>query len=61
MGGMIIMLAFGVGTLLAMLGISAVADKLKFLLQNSYFKRVNGVFIIIYGSHTGYIAINQML
>lgn len=61
MDGMIIMLAFGLGTLPAMLTVGTVADKLKFLLQNSYFKRINGLFIIIYGLHTGYIAIKQML
>ncbi|PSU24889.1 cytochrome biogenesis protein [Photobacterium phosphoreum] len=61
MDGMIIMLAFGLGTLPAMLTVGTVADKLKSLLQNSYFKRINGLFIIIYGLHTGYIAIKQML
>ncbi len=58
--GMTIMLAFGLGTLPAMLAIGTVADKLKLLLQNSYFKRGNALFIIIYGMHTGYIAINQI-
>ncbi|PSV16064.1 cytochrome biogenesis protein [Photobacterium kishitanii] len=58
--GMTIMLAFGLGTLPAMFAIGTVADKLKLLLQNSYFKRGNALFIIIYGMHTGYIAINQI-
>ncbi|MEC6822850.1 sulfite exporter TauE/SafE family protein [Photobacterium piscicola] len=58
--GMIIMLAFGLGTLPAMLALGSIADKLKSLLNNSYFKRINGLFIIIYGIHIGYIAINQI-
>lgn len=58
--GMIIMLAFGLGTLPAMLALGSIADKFKSLLNNSYFKRINGLFIIIYGIHTGYIAINQI-
>ncbi|SMY15507.1 sulfite exporter TauE/SafE family protein [Photobacterium aquimaris] len=58
--GMVIMFAFGLGTLPAMLAVGAIADKLKTLLKNSYFKRANALFIIIYGMHTGYIAINQI-
>ncbi|SMY31952.1 hypothetical protein PMAL9190_00281 [Photobacterium malacitanum] len=58
--GMVIMFAFGLGTLPAMLAVGAIADKLKSLLKNSYFKRANALFIIIYGMHTGYIAINQI-
>ncbi|OBU12837.1 cytochrome biogenesis protein [Photobacterium aquimaris] len=58
--GMVIMFAFGLGTLPAMLAVGAIADKLKTLLKNSYFKRANALFIIIYGVHTGYIAINQI-
>ena len=57
---MIIMLAFGLGTLPAMLTLGSLANKLKSLLNNSYFKRFNGLFIIIYGMHTGYIAIDQI-
>ncbi|SMY33065.1 sulfite exporter TauE/SafE family protein [Photobacterium andalusiense] len=58
--GMTIMFAFGLGTLPAMLAVGAIADKLKLLLKNHYFKRTNALFIIIYGVHTGYIAINQI-
>lgn len=58
--GMMIMFAFGLGTLPAMLAIGTMADKLKILLNNTYFKRINGFLIIIYGMHTGYIAINQI-
>lgn len=60
MSGMMIMLAFGLGTLPAMMVVGSFANKVKLLLKNNYFKRTNALFIIIYGSHTGYIAINQI-
>jgi uncharacterized protein len=54
-------LAFGLGTLPAMLLIGSVAEHAKQLLKNLYFKRASALLLLAYGVHTGYIAIKQML
>jgi uncharacterized protein len=56
-----VMLAFGLGTLPAMLLIGSVAEHAKQLLKNLYFKRASALLLLAYGVHTGYIAIKQML
>jgi hypothetical protein len=60
-GGASVMLAFGLGTLPAMLLIGSVAEHAKQLLKNLYFKRASALLLLAYGVHTGYIAIKQML
>lgn len=60
-GGASVMLAFGLGTLPAMLLIGSVAEHAKQVLKNLYFKRASALLLLAYGVHTGYIAIKQML
>ncbi|KXI22663.1 sulfite exporter TauE/SafE family protein [Photobacterium sanguinicancri] len=59
--GSLVMLAFGLGTLPAMLVVGGLASQLKQLLSNLYFKRANALLLLGYGIHTGYIAINQIM
>ncbi|MEZ8093727.1 sulfite exporter TauE/SafE family protein [Photobacterium swingsii] len=61
MSGSLVMLAFGLGTLPAMLAVGGLASQLKQLLSNLYFKRANALLLLGYGIHTGYIAINQIM
>lgn len=56
-----VMLAFGLGTLPAMIAVGTMAHQLQNLLKNLYFKRASALMLLIYGLHTGYIAIKQML
>ncbi|WP_036832061.1 sulfite exporter TauE/SafE family protein [Photobacterium sanctipauli] len=56
-----IMLAFGLGTLPAMIAVGSMAQQLQKLLKNLYFKRASALLLLAYGVHTGYIAIKQML
>jgi sulfite exporter TauE/SafE len=60
-GGASVMLAFGLGTLPAMLLIGSVAEHAKHILRNLFFKRASALLLLAYGVHTGYIAIKQML
>ncbi|PSW06247.1 sulfite exporter TauE/SafE family protein [Photobacterium lipolyticum] len=60
-GGASVMLAFGLGTLPAMLLVGSVAEQLKRLLRNLFFKRASALLLLTYGIHTGYIAIKQLL
>lgn len=59
--GAAVMLAFGLGTLPAMIAVGTMAQQLQSLLKNLYFKRASALMLLIYGIHTGYIAIKQML
>ncbi|MGF1702544.1 sulfite exporter TauE/SafE family protein [Photobacterium makurazakiensis] len=56
-----IMLAFGLGTLPAMIAVGSMAQQLQSLLKNLYFKRASALLLLVYGVHTGYIAIKQIL
>lgn len=59
--GAAVMLAFGLGTLPAMIAVGSVAQQLQNLLKNLYFKRASALLLLGYGVHTGYIAIKQIL
>jgi len=56
-----VMLAFGLGTLPAMITVGSMAQQLQNLLRNLFFKRASALLLLVYGVHTGYIAIKQML
>ena len=56
-----VMFAFGLGTLPAMIAVGTMAQQLQTLLKSLYFKRASALMLLIYGLHTGYIAIKQML
>ncbi|MCW8330855.1 sulfite exporter TauE/SafE family protein [Photobacterium sp. SDRW27] len=56
-----VMLAFGLGTLPAMIAVGSMAQQLQNVLKNLYFKRASALLLLGYGVHTGYIAIKQML
>ncbi|UXI02731.1 sulfite exporter TauE/SafE family protein [Photobacterium sp. TY1-4] len=59
--GAAVMLAFGMGTLPAMIAVGSLAQQLQQVLKNLYFKRASALMLLLYGVHTGYIAINQIL
>ncbi|KJF95117.1 cytochrome biogenesis protein [Photobacterium angustum] len=61
LNGAIVMLAFGLGTLPAMLVVGGFATQLKIWLKNLYFRRVSALLLMAYGIQTGYIAIKQIL
>ncbi|WP_075768027.1 sulfite exporter TauE/SafE family protein [Photobacterium proteolyticum] len=61
LSGAAVMLAFGLGTLPAMIAVGSMAQQLQNLLRNLYFKRASALLLLLYGVHTGYIAIKQML
>ena len=61
LNGAIVMLAFGIGTLPAMLAVGGFATQLKVWLKNLYFRRVSALLLMSYGIQTGYIAIKQIL
>ncbi|KJF80918.1 sulfite exporter TauE/SafE family protein [Photobacterium angustum] len=61
LNGAIVMLAFGLGTLPAMLAVGGFATQLKIWLKNLYFKRISALLLMAYGIQTGYIAIKQIL
>ncbi|KJG34224.1 sulfite exporter TauE/SafE family protein [Photobacterium angustum] len=61
LNGAIVMLAFGLGTLPAMLAVGGFATQLKIWLKNLYFRRISALLLIAYGIQTGYIAIKQIL
>ncbi|PSW72214.1 cytochrome biogenesis protein [Photobacterium sp. GB-50] len=61
LNGAIVMLAFGLGTLPAMLAVGGFATQLKICLKNLYFRRVSALLLMVYGIQTGYIAIKQIL
>lgn len=56
-----VMLAFGLGTLPAMVAVGTMAQQLQTLLKNLYFKRTSALLLLVYGVHTGYIAIKQIM
>lgn len=59
--GALIMGAFGLGTLPAMLLVGFGATKIKQLQQSKIFRHIAAVFIITYGLYTGYGAINMLV
>lgn len=61
LNGAIVMLAFGLGTLPAMLAVGGFATQLKIWLKNLYFRRISALLLMAYGIQTGYIAIKQIL
>lgn len=61
LSGAAVMLAFGLGTLPAMLAVGTMAQQLQKLLRNLYFRRASALLLLIYGVHTGYIAIKQIM
>lgn len=61
LNGAIVMLAFGLGTLPAMLAVGGFATQLKVWLKNLYFRRISALLLMAYGIQTGYIAIKQIL
>ncbi|WP_299018679.1 sulfite exporter TauE/SafE family protein [uncultured Photobacterium sp.] len=56
-----VMFAFGIGTLPAMIAVGSMAQQLQNLLKSLYFKRASALMLLVYGLHTGYIAIKQIL
>ncbi|MGF1724913.1 sulfite exporter TauE/SafE family protein [Photobacterium nomapromontoriensis] len=56
-----VMLAFGLGTLPAMIAVGAMAQQLQQVLRSLYFKRASALLLLVYGVHTGYIAIKQIM
>ena len=59
--GASVMLAFGLGTLPAMIAVGTMANQLQKWLKNLYFKRASALLLLAYGVHTGYIAIKQIM
>ncbi|WP_330959517.1 sulfite exporter TauE/SafE family protein [Photobacterium sp. 53610] len=57
--GAMVMLAFGLGTLPAMLLVGAMAERLNHWLSNHIFKKTSAFILLSYGIHTGYVAITQ--
>lgn len=57
--GLMIMLAFGVGTLPAMLVVGSAADTFKNLLNNMIFRKISSVILLMYGLVTAYSVYNQ--
>ncbi|MCM0149521.1 sulfite exporter TauE/SafE family protein [Photobacterium galatheae] len=57
--GAMVMLAFGLGTLPAMLLVGVMAERLKHWLSNQLFKKTSALMLLSYGLHTGYVAIAQ--
>lgn len=60
LGGAQTMLAFGLGTLPAMLLVGVSAQRMKSVLNNILFKRSSALLLLVYGVHTGYIAFSQL-
>ncbi|MGF1686816.1 sulfite exporter TauE/SafE family protein [Photobacterium japonica] len=56
-----VMLAFGLGTLPAMIVVGSMAQQLQKWLRNLYLKRASALLLLAYGVHTGYIAIKQIM
>ncbi|UIP29333.1 sulfite exporter TauE/SafE family protein [Photobacterium sp. TLY01] len=54
-----VMLAFGLGTLPAMLLVGSFAETLKQWLSNQVVKKTSALLLLAYGIHTGYVAITQ--
>ncbi|KLV07278.1 cytochrome biogenesis protein [Photobacterium aquae] len=61
LSGGLVMLAFGLGTLPAMLAVGTMAQQLQLVLRNLYFRRASALLLLSYGVHTGYIAIKQLM
>jgi hypothetical protein len=56
-----IMLAFGLGTLPAMLTVGMSANSLKKLQQADLFRQLGAILILIYGFYTGYMALQLII
>ncbi len=61
LNGSSIMLAFGLGTLPALLLVGFMADTVKSILKNRYIKHASALLLLFYGIQTGYIAIKQLM
>ncbi|MEZ8142462.1 cytochrome biogenesis protein [Enterovibrio norvegicus FF-33] len=58
--GLLIMLAFGLGTLPAMLFVGTSAESLKKLLNNMIFRKFSSLILLMYGIVTAYSVYNQL-
>ncbi|MBV7296766.1 sulfite exporter TauE/SafE family protein [Enterovibrio paralichthyis] len=58
--GLLIMLAFGLGTLPAMLFVGSAAETAKKLLNNMIFRRISSLILLMYGIVTAYSVYNQL-
>lgn len=58
--GALIMLAFGLGTLPAMLTVGSLTQQLKSTLNHRYFRYGSGLLLAIFAFHTFYIALQQL-
>ncbi|WP_413113534.1 sulfite exporter TauE/SafE family protein [Thaumasiovibrio sp. DFM-14] len=58
--GAMTMIAFGMGTLPAMLLIGGAAGQFHMLLKNKAFKQVTGLLLLAYGLHTCFIAVRML-
>ncbi len=61
LNGALIMSAFGIGTLPAMLLVGFGATKIKQLQQSDWFRSVAAISIVCYGLYSGYGAINMLI
>ena len=58
--GALIMFAFGLGTLPAMLTVGSLTQQLKHILNHHYFRYGSGVLLALFAFHTFYIAVLQL-
>lgn len=58
--GALIMLAFGLGTLPAMLSVGSLTQHLKFTLNHRYFRYGSGLMLAVFALHTFYVAWQQL-
>lgn len=58
--GLLIMLAFGLGTLPAMILVGSAAEATKNLLNNLIFRRISSLILLMYGIVTAYSVYNQL-
>lgn len=60
LNGFIIMLAFGLGTMPAMLSVGSVSQQLKYYLNHHLFRYGSGLLLTLFAGHTFYIAFKQL-
>jgi len=58
--GALIMFAFGLGTLPAMLTVGSLSQQLKVLLNHLYFRYASGLLLATFALHTLYVALKQL-
>ncbi len=58
--GLLIMIAFGLGTLPAMLLVGSAAEAMKALLNNMVIRRVSSIMLLVYGVFTVHSVYNQL-